>query len=265
MSRPISVKKRFLIASTILAFGTTAGLFAYQNRFGFGAAETTTPHRGTIVEAVYGLGTIVSHKVFDLKLGITSTIRTLHVKEGDFVAINASLIEFSEGNTVKAPFAGTVTQLPFQTGENVFPQTTILQLIDLKDRYVLVSLEQQGAMRVKPGQKAALSFESLRNQTYGGTVRTVYPNAGEFLVAIDSPQLPDDILPDMTADVAIEIARKDDALLVPVQAVSSGRISVFKDGKAVKRKVTLGLVDGPWAEIVSGDLNVNDQIIVEGP
>lgn len=264
MQKKFVQKNRAYLISAIL-IGAAAGWFAYQDRFGFGAEETATPHRGAIVEAVYGLGTIVSHKVFDLKLGITSTIRTLHVKEGDFVAANAPLIEFSEGNTVKAPFAGTVTQLPFQTGENVFPQTTILQLIDLKDRYVLVSLEQQGAMRVKPGQKAALSFESLRDQTYGGTVRTVYPNAGEFLVAIDSPQLPDDILPDMTADVAIEIARKDDALLVPVQAVSSGRISVLKDGKAVKRKVTLGLVDGPWAEIVSGDLDVDDQIIVEEP
>jgi len=52
-------------------------------------------------------------------------------------------------------------------------------------------------------------------------------------------QLPPEILPGMTTDVAIEVAQKEKALLVPVRAINSGHVLVQKIIAKKKLKWTL--------------------------
>ncbi|MEK6578910.1 MAG: efflux RND transporter periplasmic adaptor subunit [Bdellovibrionota bacterium] len=225
--------------------------------------HTVEAKRGPIIEAVYGLGTVVAAKVFRVKVGVTLTIRKIFVREGDRVKAGTVLVSFGEANVQRAPFDGTVTAILFKEGENVFPQAPVLSLMNLEDLYVEVSLEQQGALRVRPGLKAVLSFESLRGQKFEGKVRSVFPNEGQFLVHIDIQKFPPGILPGMTADVAIEVERKSDALLVPVAAVVGGRIFINRNGKKEKVAVQLGTVDGEQAEVIGGDLSPGDQIFLQ--
>ena len=156
--------------------------------------KTIELKRGPIIEAVYGLGTVVSTKVFRLKTGVTSEVTRVFVREGEHVAKGASLLSLSEGGTFRAPWAGTVTAIPFREGENIFPQTSLITLMDLKDLYVEVALEQQGALRVRRGQKAVLSFEALRGKKLEGDVRSVFPSNDQFLVHIDVQSFPVGIL-----------------------------------------------------------------------
>ena len=162
-----------------------------------------------------------------------------------------------------APLSGTVTSLPFKVSETVFSQKNVLQITDLKNRYILVSLEQQGALRIKPGQIAKLSFESLRKIALTGVVKRIYPNDGQFYVRIDIESLPKEILPGMTADVAIEVSRRNDALLVPASAVAGGKLTIVRNGKRKKVDVVIGSVDGEMAEIISGDVQLSDQVLVK--
>jgi len=168
------------------------------------------------------------------------------------------------GATFNAPFSGTVTSVPFKLGETVYAQTPIVTLINLKDCYVLVSLEQESALRVHAGQNARISFETLRGQTYEGKVRSLYPDPqnSQFFVRIDFPDLPATILPGMTGDVAIEIAQRSEALLVPVSAVQSGRVVVRNGHLKKKIQVKIGAIDGHWAEITEGDLREGDEVFL---
>lgn len=187
-----------------VALALLAGIAAACAR---AAAPVDAPPAAAEVAAVYGIGTVTATHTFQLKLADAATLKTLHAQEGDWVAAQAPLVTLLDGRTFRAPFPGTVTALPFKPGENVFPQLPIVTVTDLQDRYVLVSLEQHGALRVRERQPVRLSFESLRAARFTGTVRAIYPHEGQFLVHITVAELPPAILPGMTADVAIEVDR----------------------------------------------------------
>lgn len=224
--------------------------------------KTVAPRRGPIIEAVYGIGTITARREFRLRIGVASTIVSFSVTEGQRVTAGQPMVQLAEIPVFRAPYAGTITAVPFSAGETVFPQVPILTLTDTADPYLEVVLEQEGALRVRADQLARFNFETLRGLRFEGRVRSVYPNDGQFRVHIDAENLPPEILPGMTADVAIEVSRKDEALLIPVTAVHAGRVTVLRDGRRKKIELELGSVDGEWAEVVSGDIQAGDELIV---
>jgi macrolide-specific efflux system membrane fusion protein len=223
--------------------------------------DYVNPRYGPIVEAIYGLGKVKTDRVFEVKLGITKTIEELYVSEGDIVKKDSPLVRFEGGLLFRAPFAGTITNIAFNENQYVFPQQAVVRLEDLSTKYIEVSLEQQGALRVKPGQSVRVVFESIRGEVLTGKVSAIFSRNEEFLAHIEVP-LADNILPGMTADVAIEVDRKDKVLLVPLSGISDGRVKVRRDGKTRNIKLKIGSIDGNWAEVVEGDITVEDQIIV---
>ncbi|MBI3542491.1 MAG: efflux RND transporter periplasmic adaptor subunit [Deltaproteobacteria bacterium] len=251
-------KKLALILGTGVALACAIFIF-FHARFG---VATVAPKRGAIVEAVYGLGTVTATRTYNLKIGITSHVEDVFVVEGDRVGKGARLARLSDAGVQLAPFAGTVTAVAYKPGETVFPQTTVVSLVDLSSLYVLVSLEEQAALHVRAGQVARLSFETIRGERLAGRVRSIYPQEGQFLVRIDLDTFPAGVLPGMTADVAIEVAQRADVLLIPVAAVSGGKVIVTNRGSRRKIDVKLGTVDGEWAEVVGGELSVEDEVVV---
>jgi multidrug efflux pump subunit AcrA (membrane-fusion protein) len=224
---------------------------------------TIAPRRGPIIEAVYGIGTVTARRTYSLRIGVTSAIDRLYVREGDLVRAGEPLLKLREIPTFVAPYNGTVTSLAFSEGETVFPQIPILVLTDTVAPYLEVVLEQEGALRVRPGQQARFNLESLRGVRFDGTVHSIYPREGQFRVRIDAPDLPPEVLPGMTADVAIEVSRMEDALLIPVSALHAGRVSLLRGSRKLKIAVEIGSVDGEWAEVISGDIQSGDAIIVK--
>lgn len=218
--------------------------------------------RGSIVEAVYGIGTVTAQRSYQLRPGVISTLQEVYVKEGDSVAKGSPLAKV-DTLVYRAPFNGTVVYLPFKIGENIFPQVPMLSMTDLSDRYLVVSLEQQGALRVKRGQKVKMSFDTMRDKNYDGVVQAVYSYNGSFLARVDVSELPAKILPDMTADVAIEIDRHENALLAPVAAFEQGIVWV-KRGHQIPHKVEVkaGIVDNEKMEIISGDVQAGDRLLI---
>jgi len=219
---------------------------------------------GAIVQSVYGIGTVTATHSYQIKVGVVSTINELYVKEGDTVTQGTKLVNIDR-IVYRAPFNGTINFLPYKVGENVFIQLPVLSLVNLLDRYLVVSLEQQGALQVKTGQKVLMSFDSIRDQSYEGVVQSVYSFNSNFLARIDVSKLPERILPDMTADVAITLAEKDNALMVPVSALLQGKIWI-KRGREVPKltEVKIGIVDKAFAEVVSGDVQVGDRVLLKG-
>ncbi len=258
-----ALRRRRVWVPVALVLVLLAGYVGARIRIGANSA-TMTVRRGPIVEAVYGIGTVTAVKTYQLRFATAQTVRGIFVQEGDLVRAGQSLIS-TEGEQMRAnnaPFAGTVTAIPYKVGEVVPPGSPLLTLTDLGDRYVVVSLEQQGAIRVAPGQPAVLSFESLRDKSFHGAVRTVFSNGNQFLVHVVVPDLPSRILPGMTADVAIEVARRMDAVLVPVAAIAAGTVTVQKGLTRTVVPVKLGTVDGDWAEVVASSLQGGEDLVV---
>jgi multidrug efflux pump subunit AcrA (membrane-fusion protein) len=225
-------------------------------------AEVVAAKRSSIKEAVYGVGTVVANQRFSYQPGVAKYIEALFVKEGDEVKKGQKLLRISDVGIIYSTIDGVVTSLPQNVGENSLPTSPIVTVENLHDRYLSASLEQQGALRVKKGLSATLSFESLRGQIFKGSVRSIFPKDGQFVALIDVQNLPPEIVPEMTADVAIEVNEKHDVLLVPIRALASGMVQV-KTGRGSKRvPVTIGLMDEEWAEVTGGELSADDLIIL---
>lgn len=220
------------------------------------------PQKGEIVEAVYGLGTVKSEEEFQAKTAIITSIEEFYVSEGQDVVQGQKLFKTDQGSITTAPFEGRVTDIKVSIRENLFPQSVVLTVINLKKLFLSVSLEQQGAMRVRKGLPAEISFEFFRNKKIKASISTIYPSADQFIAKVVLDEWPEGVLPGMTADVAFEIDRKKMATLVPVRAIVNNHLHLRRDGKKMKVPVQLGLIDLEMAEVISPELQLDDEIII---
>jgi macrolide-specific efflux system membrane fusion protein len=256
---------RHKLVSFLLIFIITGGFIFWRYSQKQSQGILTAPlEQGSIIESVYGIGTVMANRIFRITPGVSYSVANLYVSEGDKVKKGARLVG-SDTNNFRAPFDGTITSLPVKVGDNVFPGTPILTLVDLNDRYLLVSLEQQGALRVEPGQKTKISFDTIREKNYEGVVKAVYSNDNNFLARIDIGSLPPQILPGMTADVAIEIQEHKNVLLVPVAALGQGDSVWIKNKNSLPKKVSIktGIIDKAWAEMIQGPLQSGDRLLIK--
>jgi len=223
--------------------------------------ETVNPTKGNIVEAVYGLGIIKSEKTYHAKAAILSSIEMFFVSEGQDVKRGDKLFITDQGAIDRAPFDGKITDIPVTIGENLFTQSLILSLVNLQNLYLEVSLEQQSAMRLRKGIKAEITFEFFRNNKLSGHISSIYPKNDQFVAKVLLTEWPPGVLPGMSADVAFEVARKQNVILVPSRAIANGHIVIQRNTKRKKIKVQIGLADEEKTEIISPELFTSDEII----
>lgn len=251
-------KRYFIIILLIAAF--VAGSFFWLKKPSY---ELVSAKMGPMIETVYGLGKVKTHRKYDVKVGVITYVKRIYVKEGQEVKEGAPLILFSETRIFRAPFDGTVTDIVYHESDSVVPQSTVLTMLDLNHMFIEVSLEQEGALRVRKGQAAKVLFESIKGELLPGKVVAIFPKHDEFLVHIEVEGLGENVLPGMTADVSIVVSSNKEVLLVPMQALTNGFLLVQRESQElVKVPVKIGGIDGEWAEVLDGDVRAGDQIVV---
>jgi macrolide-specific efflux system membrane fusion protein len=252
--------KKILIISAAVLFSAAVFWYFYFYKYR-NKIVSVNPKKGSVVEAVYALGTVKSDNSYTLRLMANTVIKRKFVSEGESVAKNAPLLLTDYGITFSAPFGGTITRLHFEEGETITPAVPVLNLMDLSKTHIIVSLDQQSALKIKKNQNVELSFESIRNKKLKGTVDKIYPSGGQFLVKIKPETLPSEILPEMTVDTAIEIEKRDDVILIPVESIKRGQVEIKRKDKRERIKVKPGALAGRWVEIPDGQILPDDLII----
>lgn len=223
--------------------------------------EKIHPRRSSIVESIYALGTVTPFSTYQVRTGVTLYVNKIFVKEGDRIKKNDLLIKLDE-NLYRSPIDGTVTHVAYMEGEIVVPQSNILSVTNLENLYLEVSLEQQSVLRVKKDQTIVASFESLRHEKFNGRVKSIFSREGQFIVHIDLEKWPEGVLPGMTADIAILIGTKNNALLIPINAIVGGKVKRRRNGRLEKVQVKLGAIADGWGEVVEGDFTESDELIL---
>jgi HlyD family secretion protein len=110
------------------------------------------------------------------------------------------------------------------------------------------------------GQPARVVFRSEPSKSYAGTVTRMAPlvdrETREFLVDVTVTELPKNWGVGQRAEVYVQTARKDQALLVPATAIlwRGGKAGLFvsNGGHAVWRNVELGLRSSQTVEVLKG-------------
>ncbi len=244
----------WILVIFFLSIGAFLGLKSYN------VQKKVKPKRGDIVESIYGLGTVNSDKIFHVRAGIALAVKNLYVREGDQVKLGSPLVKLDE-SIMRSPMEGTVTAVSYKDGELVTPQISIVTVTNLKSLFLEVSLEQQLILRVKKNQSVFISFESLRNEKNEGVISSVYPRDNQFLVRIDLKTWPDGVIPGMTADVAIVVGNKNNALLIPINTVVAGQVTRVRNGKKERVPIKLGIINGEWGEVISDNILEDDELL----
>jgi HlyD family secretion protein len=174
--------------------------------------------------------------------------------------------------TLRAPFAGIVSQMKVVKGSQVTPANPVLTLINRSPLHVDLKLTENDVARVQIGQPVTLTVQSLGGWQSNGAVSFIAP-AGDnangvvtYIVRVNFPDSDPRVRVGMTADLAIEVGRADNVLLVPNTAVlpsGTGRAVQVPGAAGTGARdvvVQIGISDGTNTEITSG-LAEGDQVI----
>ncbi len=174
-----------------------------------------------------------------------------------------------------APFSGTITEINVKPGDRVSPGSIAIRIDDLSHLLVDVQVSEVDINRIRAGQPVHLTFDAILNQEYQGSVMEVARvgnvNQGvvEFTVTVELTNADEAVRPGMTAAVNVVIDQLQDVLLVPnraVRVVDGKRVLyVLRDGMLTTVPVTLGASSDTMSELVEGDLQAGDAIVLNPP
>ncbi len=188
---------------------------------------------------------------------------------------------------ILSPVDGTVISRSIDVGQTVaasFQTPTLFTISqDLKKMQIDANIDEADIGRIKTNQPVTFTVDAYPDMTFKGNVSeirnspTTVQNVVTYsvIVKVDNPELK--LKPGMTANVSIVIDDKKDILRIPnsalrvkimdkeLRAASAKGPGVWVlDHKKPKRvSLTIGISDNRYTEVVSGNLNEIDQIIVE--
>jgi HlyD family secretion protein len=130
---------------------------------------------------------------------------------------------------IQAPIDGLVIARNVDVGQTVAASmsapTLFLLAADLTKMQVIASLDESDVGRIRPGQVVKFRVDAYPNEEFTGTVTQVrlqpqtVQNVVTYSTVIDVPNPELKLKPGMTANVNIEIARKNNVLRVPNSAL----------------------------------------------
>jgi HlyD family secretion protein len=148
--------------------------------------------------------------------------------------------------TVRSPQDGIVIyangskwrSMPIEPGTRAFQGQVLFVLSDLRQMEVLASVHETMALRIRVGMRATARVASMSDVEIPGRVtsidmlphnpwRIADDDVKHFLVRIRLDSTPSCALPFMSASVVIDTGRIENALVIPVEAVSAGNGQQF--------------------------------------
>jgi len=174
----------------------------------------------------------------------------------------AAAADLLRDSNVVSPLAGMVYSLPVQRGAFVNAGDLLVLVADLHKVRVRAFVDEPDIGRLQKGQSVEVTWDALPGRVWHGTIETLPATVvqrgtrmvGEVTCVIENGDLT--LLPNTNISVAIIIARRENALMVPREAVhqdSQGQY-VFQvvNGELVRRDVQTSIANLPRVEVTSG-------------
>jgi HlyD family secretion protein len=242
------------------------------------------------------------HSASDFEMATARTthqaaVAAHHAAEADVQVAEATLraAEIQLDKTIiRSPIDGVVISRDIDAGQTVAASLSAPTLFtianDLTHMRVSAAVSESDIGHIREGMAAQFRVDAYPNKRFDGVVtqvrfaETVVDNVVtyETLIDVDNPELL--LRPGMTATILFEVARADDAVLIPNAALrfdprrepeqvrergrgSPMRPRVFKippDPNAAILEVTVepGISDGKSTQLLGGDLQEGDTVVV---
>jgi len=212
-------------------------------------------------------------------LVVPQTVDAAKAKSGVAVAGLQRIETLLSYAKITAPFSGVITKrwvdpgalIPAATSSSTSKSAAVVTLMDFSTVRIDVAIPDTEAPFIKKDLPVKVTVNELPGRTFQGTITRFSYALDESTktmateIEISNPDLA--LRPGMWAAVEIELQKKENALLIPAEAlvIEKNKNSVFvvRDKKALKVALTTGFDDGVNVEILKG-CGPNDAVIVAG-
>jgi membrane fusion protein (multidrug efflux system) len=218
-------------------------------------------------QALRRTGSGTEAQVEDLSAQVKTLESAIASAEAQLKAADARL----EDIVVRAPFAGRVGTRAVSLGAYLSPGTKITTLDDLSKVRLDFSVPENLLARLKSGQVVNAISAAFRDRVFKGKVSIVDtrvdPVTRSVRLTAEFDNQDEALKPGMFLTVSLEVTTKDDAVVVPEEAVVSEglRHLVYpvKDNKVERRVIRIGQRQGGKVEVLDG-LKAGETIVVLG-
>lgn len=274
MSRSTGNKRNFLAASVLILFLAIGGYLKFKNSGASSAERIGKVVREDLIQRVTIAGTAEAVHTTIVAAPYDGYVKKLFVKQGQnvqsgdpIVSIAQSLQATENVFPIRAPFAGTVTQLIKSEGQFAKqndPKEYIMRIDDLSKMYVNANVPEIDVVKIKSDFAAVIKVSAILSRNYKGIVREISQAAiqkdqwggrsqVEYLVKIEITDADSQLKPGMSAVVDIITNKKDSVLTLGhefIQKDNDNYFVILKNGS--KKDIKLGLQNETAFEITEG-------------
>jgi len=182
----------------------------------------------------------------------------------------------SDYTRIGAPFPGVITKRWVDTGALVQAGTSsntqslpVVSIAQMDLFRLTLPVPESAVPMIKLGDMVRVHVQAL-NRDFDGKVSRFANDVSEetrtMHTEVDVPNPDNALVPGMYAEVNLTLVKKDDALVVPIEAVSRNGpratvLFVDPQNEIQEREVTLGMESANRVEVVSG-LNESDRVVI---
>ena len=171
---------------------------------------------------------------------------------------------------IYAPASGVLTELGVREGGQLMVGSSLMQISDLSNVWLIAEVPERDAARLKPGIAADVQLQSLPNEVFKGKVGYLLPMLNDssrtLQVRIELPNKANRLRPGMYADVAFT-GQTHAALSVSsdsIIATGKRNIVIVKETNGYRPvEVKTGQISNSRTEIISG-LAEGEEVVVSG-
>jgi HlyD family secretion protein len=165
-------------------------------------------------------------------------------------------------SNIAAPRAGMVYSLPVRQGAFVNPGDLLVQVADLHKVQVRAFIDEPEIGKLRKGQQVEVTWDAIPGRVWQGTLESLPTTVvqrgtrmvGEVTCVVDNSDLK--LLPNTNISVAVVIARQQDALTVPREAVHQDVKGQFvfqvANGELQRRDVNTSIENLTRIQVTSG-------------
>jgi HlyD family secretion protein len=163
--------------------------------------------------------------------------------------------------TVVAPRDGVLISRNVERGYVVQPGATLLVLAPDGKTQIELQIDERNLGKLTLGQKALVSADAFPEKRFPAVVAFINPgvdiNRASVEVKLDVADPPAYLRQDMTVSVDVEVARKDNALVVAARGVHNELSGApwalgVRDGRAYRQPLKIGLHGQTQVEVLEG-------------
>ncbi len=214
-------------------------------------------------------------------------VNSLNLQKSQISAMKRQRNIGMQNSFINAPITGIVANKRVEVGDLSAPGVPLCTLLDLTRLKVTLNIPEAEAAKLKEGQEMTLVFSAYPTAPIAAKISRILPyvnistRTNIVEAEFDNVALDDKgnyrYKPGMYASAHIIINRIDDAIVLPQQALlltpeliklnkpgqEWRKVFILSDGKAIERRIRIGIREGENVQILEG-IGPSETVIIRG-